>query len=88
MAEGSPEDFDTKQHLSRIRDLNRSDSMELDYIKLLRSKEETIKELKEIIEMIKRNNSSCEDLDDGEETLKQYRDKISELNGEVRELTI
>ena len=46
--------------------MNRSDSMELDYIKLLKSKEETIKELKEIIEMIKRNNTSTDEIDEGD----------------------
>lgn len=44
--------------------MNRSDSMELDYIKLLKSKEETIKELKEIIDMIKKNNNSVDEIDD------------------------
>ena len=45
--------------------MNRSDSMELDYIKLLKSKEETIRELKDIIDMIKKNNTSVDEIDDG-----------------------
>jgi len=40
-----------------VKEFNRTDSMD-DYMKLLRSKEETIKELKDIIELIKRNNTS------------------------------
>lgn len=65
VAESTPEDFDSR-HISRIHEMNRSDSMELDYIKLLKSKEETIKELKEIIEMIKRNNTSTDEIDEGD----------------------
>jgi hypothetical protein len=32
--------------------------MEMDYLRLLKSKEDTIKELKDIIELIKRNNNN------------------------------
>lgn len=39
IATDTPEDFDARHHLSIIRDMNRSDSMEFDYIKLLKSKE-------------------------------------------------
>lgn len=63
MAETTPEAFDVGHSISRIREMNRSDSMELDYIKLLKSKEETIRELKDIIEMIKKNNTSMDELD-------------------------
>ena len=64
VAENTPEDFESRHNISRIREMNRSDSMELDYIKLLKSKEETIKELKDIIDMIKKNNTSGEEVDD------------------------
>jgi hypothetical protein len=35
--------------MSRLRELSRTDSSSEDYLKLLRSKEDTIKELKDII---------------------------------------
>lgn len=66
VAENTPEDFEVRHNISRIREMNRSDSMELDYIKLLKSKEETIRELKDIIDMIKKNNTSVDEIDDGE----------------------
>ena len=57
VTENTPEDFEAKQSSSRFREIQRSESME-DYLKLLKSKEETIKELKDIIDLIKRNNTS------------------------------
>ena len=48
VTENTPEDFEAKQSSSRFREIQRSESME-DYLKLLKSKEETIKELKDII---------------------------------------
>lgn len=87
IAESTPEDFDARQHLSRIRDMNGSDSMEFDYIKLLKSKEQTIKELKQIIEMIKRNNTSYEEVDDHEQ-IRSYKERVVQLSGQIRQLKI
>ena len=57
--------------------------MELDYIKLLKSKEETIKELKEIIQMIKKNNTSMDDYDEGDR-MKELKQRNHELSAEGR----
>ncbi len=76
-----------RDSMSRLRGSNRNDSGEDDYIKLIKSKDETIRQLKEIIDMIKRNNTSISDMDD-DVRMKELERINEEMSNQVKQLKI
>lgn len=58
-----------------------------DYLKLLKSKQETIKELKDIIDLIKRNNTSFQDVDE-QEKVNEFKIRNRQLTDQVKSLKI
>lgn len=82
-ADNPTEEFEIRHSSSRYRSEFRGELTELDYLKILKSKEEHIRELKEVIEELDARENGLD-----ESAIKNFENKINSMNAEIRELKV